>query len=225
MRKQIVSVLLPAAAVLALNVGPVWGQSPGSGQDNSIGGTQSQRDPDTDNPIPKGAELGTDKSPRSSSQTPRQSQSNKDTSVGGSQSERAGGDSDTPMAPHGSGKSRASQSPRTGQSNRDISSAPASRAGDRSQSFGMSGQQDVRQAQEALKAQGHDPGPIDGLMGPQTRQALKEFQSSNGLQQTGRLDAETKDKLNIENSSDRGSGAMERDDSSRQKGSSSPMGR
>ena len=89
----------------------------------------------------------------------------------------------------------------------------------------MSGQQDVRQAQEALKAQGHDPGPIDGLMGPQTRQALKEFQSSNGLQQTGRLDAETKDKLNIENSSDRGSGAMERDDSSRQKGSPSPMGK
>ncbi|HXV81017.1 MAG TPA: peptidoglycan-binding domain-containing protein [Candidatus Binatia bacterium] len=85
----------------------------------------------------------------------------------------------------------------------------------------MSGQQDIRQAQQALKAQGHDPGPIDGLMGPQTRQALREFQSSNGLQQTGRLDEETKEKLNIENSSNKGSGSMQRGDSStRQKGSS-----
>ena len=31
----------------------------------------------------------------------------------------------------------------------------------------------VRQVQEALKAQGHDPGPIDGVMGPQTQQALR----------------------------------------------------
>lgn len=90
----------------------------------------------------------------------------------------------------------------------------------------MSGQQDIRQAQEALKAQGHDPGPIDGVMGPQTSQALREFQSSNGLQQTGRLDEQTKEKLNIENTSNRGSGAMGRGDSStRQKGGSAPMGR
>jgi len=29
------------------------------------------------------------------------------------------------------------------------------------------GKSQVRQVQEALKAQGHDPGPIDGVMGPQ----------------------------------------------------------
>jgi peptidoglycan hydrolase-like protein with peptidoglycan-binding domain len=79
-------------------------------------------------------------------------------------------------------------------------------------------QQDIRKAQEALKNQGHDPGPIDGVMGPQTRQALTAFQSSNGLRQTGMLDAETKQKLNIEDSSARGAKPMRGE-------GSSPMGK
>jgi peptidoglycan hydrolase-like protein with peptidoglycan-binding domain len=57
--------------------------------------------------------------------------------------------------------------------------------------------QDVRKVQEALKNQGHDPGGIDGIMGPQTRQAIRSFQTANGLKETGRLDAETADKLNL----------------------------
>jgi peptidoglycan hydrolase-like protein with peptidoglycan-binding domain len=97
----------------------------------------------------------------------------------------------------------------------------------------MGGQQDVREAQEALKVQGHDPGPIDGVMGSQTRQALKAFQSKNGLKQTGSLDAETKQKLNIEGSSSGSSagsgtrsGSMGKgESSSKQKESSSPMGK
>lgn len=62
------------------------------------------------------------------------------------------------------------------------------------------GMQDVKQAQEALKSAGHDPGPIDGKMGPQTRQAIKAFQSSNGLKETGSLDAETAKKLGVDKS-------------------------
>jgi peptidoglycan hydrolase-like protein with peptidoglycan-binding domain len=97
----------------------------------------------------------------------------------------------------------------------------------------MGGQQDVRQAQEALKNQGHDPGPIDGVMGSQTRQALRAFQSKHGLKQTGTLDGETKQKLNIEGSSSgspsgsaTGSGSMGKGDSpSRQKEPSAPMGK
>jgi hypothetical protein len=57
------------------------------------------------------------------------------------------------------------------------------------------GPQNVRRAQEALRSQGQDPGPIDGIMGPRTRRALREFQKANGLQQTGTLDAETQEKL------------------------------
>jgi Putative peptidoglycan binding domain len=73
--------------------------------------------------------------------------------------------------------------------------------------------QDVKKAQEALKNKGHDPGSMDGVIGPQTRQALKAFQSANGLKGTGRLDPETAEKLGIEKGtssgpSSRGSAAM-----------------
>ena len=61
----------------------------------------------------------------------------------------------------------------------------------------MGGGQSTREVQEALKAKGNDPGPIDGKMGPQTRAALKAFQESNGLKGTGRIDNETADKLGI----------------------------
>jgi peptidoglycan hydrolase-like protein with peptidoglycan-binding domain len=94
----------------------------------------------------------------------------------------------------------------------------------------MSGQQDIRQVQEALKNQGQNPGPIDGIMGPQTRQALRAFQSKNGLKQTGTLDAETTEKLNIDSASSGSSarpatGSGRGDSSTKQKGSSSPMGK
>ena len=58
--------------------------------------------------------------------------------------------------------------------------------------------QDVKKAQEALKSKGHNPGSMDGVMGSQTRQAIKAFQKANGLKETGSLDAETAEKLGIE---------------------------
>ena len=59
------------------------------------------------------------------------------------------------------------------------------------------GNSQVRQVQEALKAQGHDPGPIDGVMGPQTQQAIREYQKSQNLSETGRIDAQTAQKLGV----------------------------
>ena len=61
----------------------------------------------------------------------------------------------------------------------------------------MSGGQSTKDVQEALKAKGNDPGPIDGRMGSKTRAALKAFQESNGLKGTGNMDNETADKLGI----------------------------
>ena len=61
----------------------------------------------------------------------------------------------------------------------------------------MSGGQSTKEVQEALKAKGNDPGPIDGKMGSKTRAALKAFQESNGLKGTGELDSQTADKLGI----------------------------
>jgi localization factor PodJL len=59
------------------------------------------------------------------------------------------------------------------------------------------GRVDNREVQEALKAKGNDPGPIDGRMGPKTRAALKAFQETNGLKATGQLDNETAEKLGV----------------------------
>lgn len=54
---------------------------------------------------------------------------------------------------------------------------------------------DVERAQKALKQMGHDPGPVDGVMGAQTSAALKAYQKKQGLSVTGQLDAETAAKL------------------------------
>jgi peptidoglycan hydrolase-like protein with peptidoglycan-binding domain len=53
----------------------------------------------------------------------------------------------------------------------------------------------VETAQKTLKQQGHDPGTVDGVMGPQTVAALRAYQKQQGLDVTGRLDAPTLAKL------------------------------
>jgi peptidoglycan hydrolase-like protein with peptidoglycan-binding domain len=53
----------------------------------------------------------------------------------------------------------------------------------------------IRMAQQHLKEAGFDPGPIDGQFGQKTAQAIREYQRSNGLPATGRLDEPTKDLL------------------------------
>jgi Putative peptidoglycan binding domain len=85
--------------------------------------------------------------------------------------------------------------------------------------------QDIKKAQEALKNKGHNPGSMDGVIGPQTRQAIRAFQNANGLKATGRLDTETADKLGIEKAGASGasSAASKSQGSSMQKESSAPM--
>jgi peptidoglycan hydrolase-like protein with peptidoglycan-binding domain len=63
----------------------------------------------------------------------------------------------------------------------------------------MSGNSEqVKAIQQALKDQGHDPGEIDGIMGPKTEAALRDYQQKQGLKATGHLDAETSAKLGVE---------------------------
>ena len=184
--KEFVSVLFLAAAALALNAPLIRAQSVGETQSERSGG-------DSQTPLPPGSSSAgsgnaskTGNGPANTSQAQGgTSQGKNDTSVGGSQSERSGGDSQTPL-PKGSRSAGADDSNRVRQ-------GPRRHSG----SQGIGGQADIRHAQEALKNQGHDPGPIDGIMGTQTRHALREFQSKNGLKQTGILDARTKQKLNI----------------------------
>jgi peptidoglycan hydrolase-like protein with peptidoglycan-binding domain len=59
---------------------------------------------------------------------------------------------------------------------------------------------DTRAAQQALKTEGFDPGPVDGRMGPRTRAALSDYQRKNDLPVTGMLDDATKVKLDVRSS-------------------------
>jgi Putative peptidoglycan binding domain len=75
---------------------------------------------------------------------------------------------------------------------------------------------DIKKAKEALKAKGHSPGPIDGVLDGKTQQALRDFQKANKLPVTGVLDAQTAEKLGV-NLKEKGS-------IPREKGSSMPRG-
>jgi len=54
----------------------------------------------------------------------------------------------------------------------------------------------VKAIQAALNGKGEQV-TVDGLWGPKTRAALKDFQQKNGLQATGHADKATLQKLNI----------------------------
>jgi peptidoglycan hydrolase-like protein with peptidoglycan-binding domain len=56
---------------------------------------------------------------------------------------------------------------------------------------------EVRATQEALKQQGYDPGPVDGILGAKTSAALRAFQKIQGLAETGRLDSGTRKRLGL----------------------------
>ena len=56
----------------------------------------------------------------------------------------------------------------------------------------------VKEAQEILKDVGFEPGPIDGVMGGQTRSAIKAFQKAKSLKPTGKIDSITLLALNRE---------------------------
>jgi len=50
---------------------------------------------------------------------------------------------------------------------------------------------ELRQAQRTLKAEGYYKGSVDGKSGPATVAALESFQSAHGLKRTGWLDQPT----------------------------------
>ena len=54
----------------------------------------------------------------------------------------------------------------------------------------------TEQAQMRLAQLGFDPGTADGISGPRTSAAIKEFQKQSGLPETGTLDSATQAKLN-----------------------------
>ena len=49
----------------------------------------------------------------------------------------------------------------------------------------------VRQVQQALQKKGYDPGPLDGILGPQTKEAVRKFQDFYGIKASGEIDNQT----------------------------------
>jgi hypothetical protein len=63
------------------------------------------------------------------------------------------------------------------------------------------GSDSIRAEQQALKDKGFDPGPVDGMSGRQTKEALKHFQDQQNLHEDGRLGPQTRDALGLKEGS------------------------
>jgi peptidoglycan hydrolase-like protein with peptidoglycan-binding domain len=61
----------------------------------------------------------------------------------------------------------------------------------------VSHSQDITKVQESLRDKGYYHAKVDGIIGPQTRAAIRQYQKSENLPVTGRLDAETAGKLGV----------------------------
>ena len=56
----------------------------------------------------------------------------------------------------------------------------------------------VRQVQQKLNDIGYHAGSVDGVLGPQTQSALRQFQRARNLDATGHIDSKTLTALNRE---------------------------
>ena len=56
--------------------------------------------------------------------------------------------------------------------------------------------EEVQKVQSALNQKG-EKVKVDGIWGPQTAEAVRDFQKKNGLQPSGELDSQTLQKLNV----------------------------
>lgn len=71
--------------------------------------------------------------------------------------------------------------------------------------------QTTRQLQMQLGQMGYDSGPADGIMGPQTRSALSNFQRDQNLPETGRPDRQTLSALGVESDTQQAQTPEQRD--------------
>lgn len=191
------------AALFATGVGIAGAQTQSSPTDGRTGGTgPTSATPQTDRSMPSS---GTATSPAT-------------TDTAGN---RASGTN--PTDGRNSGTGPMGNNPRTdtvGDARGDMSG----RSGSTSERYGSSASSDrVRQVQEALQAKGHDVGGVDGVMGPRTQAALRDYQQSQGMPSTGRLDASTLSGLGIGDAGAGRSGQMN-DRNTSPRSSINPMG-
>jgi peptidoglycan hydrolase-like protein with peptidoglycan-binding domain len=103
----------------------------------------------------------------------------------------------TPSSTAPSSYSSAPSAASTAPANPSMTSHPAPQASMQQPASGNSfwsrnlSEDEVRQAQQQLQAQGLYKGPIDGKVGSEMHRALARYQQQNGLRQTGTLDEQT----------------------------------
>jgi len=68
----------------------------------------------------------------------------------------------------------------------------------------------TRMLQQALNSGGLDAGPVDGIMGEKTKQALQKYQSQKGLNASGQVDRQTMAALLSERGKSGAAGGMDR---------------
>jgi peptidoglycan hydrolase-like protein with peptidoglycan-binding domain len=84
----------------------------------------------------------------------------------------------------------------------DMKSGSAMKSGKSGRAAAGGNAEQVKAVQQALKDKGHDPGDVDGKMGPKTEQAIRDYQQKEGLKATGRMDTETASKLGVQAKAD-----------------------
>lgn len=81
-------------------------------------------------------------------------------------------------------------------SSRQVGEQPSGRQASR-QATSYNQPDQIRQAQMELNKRGFNAGPQDGVWGPETESAIRDFQKSRGLEVTGRLNDRTMKELGV----------------------------
>ena len=113
------------------------------------------------------------------------------------QSQQSGGQASEQQGQNGSsgqnGQNQSSGSEQQGsQQNQASNQGSAASPGNQ-----MASAQDVRKVQNYLQQKGYNV-KVDGIWGPKTSDAVKQFQQQNNLQATGQLDQQTLAQMNIQ---------------------------
>jgi peptidoglycan hydrolase-like protein with peptidoglycan-binding domain len=69
-----------------------------------------------------------------------------------------------------------------------VADASAAAVADASAAAAQMPTAEVREVQGRLRAMGFNPGPVDGIIGPLTENAAKQYQRARGLEVTGAVD-------------------------------------
>jgi peptidoglycan hydrolase-like protein with peptidoglycan-binding domain len=84
---------------------------------------------------------------------------------------------------------------------------------------------EIKQAQQALDQKGFKAGEADGVLGPETKSAIKELQQKQKLNATGELDSQTLSALGVSMSGQSGQAAGQRPSTTGEQSPSNESGR